>query len=83
MLTLLTKYPNKIFKTFMIEDFFHLPPMSTTMVVHLDMRNGPIVTLRGLGETDSWKNLKSKIAWHCPFNPTFHIIWLDSQALTL
>ncbi len=26
--------------------------------------------LRGMGETDSWKqNQKSKISWHCPFNP--------------
>ncbi len=23
--------------------------------------------LRGLGETDSWKNIKSIISWHCPF----------------
>jgi hypothetical protein len=38
MLTLLPKYPNKIFKTFMIEDFFHFTPMSTTTVVHLDTR---------------------------------------------
>jgi hypothetical protein len=30
------------------------------------IRNGPIGILRGLGETDSWKNLKSKISWHCP-----------------
>jgi hypothetical protein len=24
--------------------------------------------IRGLGETGSQKNLKSKILWHCPFN---------------
>jgi len=34
----------------MIEDFFSLPPASTTPVVHL--RNGPNGILRGL---DSWK----------------------------
>jgi len=54
----------------MIEDFFHLPPVSTTPVVHLDLRisprifeknrNGSIGILRGLGETDSWKKQKSK-----------------------
>ncbi len=54
------------------------PPVSaTTMVVHLELRiflqifkkisNGPNGILRGLGETDSWKNWKSKISWHCPF----------------
>ncbi len=49
----------------MIEDFCHLPPMSTTPVVHLELwisprifekiRNSPNGILRGLGETDSWK----------------------------
>ncbi len=49
----------------MIADFFHLPPVSTTPMVHLELRispqifeeirNGPIGILRGLGETDSWK----------------------------
>ncbi len=29
--------------------------------------NGPNGVLRGLGETDLWKNQKSKISWHCPF----------------
>jgi hypothetical protein len=58
------KCPNKIIKTFMIEDFFHLPPVSTTPVVHLELRisprmfekirNGPNgIILGGLGETDS------------------------------
>jgi hypothetical protein len=28
--------PNKIIKTFMIEDFFHLSPVSTTPVVNLE-----------------------------------------------
>jgi hypothetical protein len=54
----------------MIEDFLHLPPLSTTPVVHLELRisprifeknrNDPNGILRGLGETDSWKNQKSK-----------------------
>ncbi len=61
----------------MIEDFLHLPPLSTTPVVHLELRisprifekirNDPNGILRGLGETDTWKNRKSKISWHCSF----------------
>ncbi len=48
-------------KTFLIEDFFHLPPVSMTLVVHLELRispnflkirNGPNGIIRGLGETD-------------------------------
>jgi hypothetical protein len=30
--------PNKIIKTFMTEDFFHLPLVSTTPMVHLELR---------------------------------------------
>jgi hypothetical protein len=57
--------PNKIIKIFQFEDFCHLPPVSATPVVHLELRisprifekirNGSIGILRGLGETDSWK----------------------------
>ncbi len=49
----------------MIEDFFHLPQVSTTPVVHLELQisprmfkkiwNRPNGILMGLGETDSWK----------------------------
>jgi hypothetical protein len=55
--------PNKIIKTFLLEDFFHLPPVSLTPVVHLEprisprifekIRNGRKGILRCLGETDS------------------------------
>jgi hypothetical protein len=55
----------------MIEDFFHLPPVSTTPVVHLELRisprifekirNGPKGLLRGLGETDSWKRVENLV----------------------
>ncbi len=39
MLTLLSKgVPTKLWKNFLIEDFFHLPPVSTTPVVNLDLR---------------------------------------------
>jgi hypothetical protein len=55
--------PKKIIKTFLLEDFFHLPPVSLTPVVHLEPRispqileknqNGRKSILRCLGETDS------------------------------
>jgi hypothetical protein len=55
--------PNKIVKIFLLEDFFHLPPVSATPVVHLEprispriyekIRNGRNGILRRLGETDS------------------------------
>ncbi len=54
---------NKIIKIFLIEDLFHLPPMSATPVVNLKLRisprllekirNGPNGILWGWGETDS------------------------------
>ena len=54
---------NKIIKTFMIEDFLHLPPVSLTPVANLKLRISPRIfekirndlndILRGLGETDS------------------------------
>jgi hypothetical protein len=57
------KCSNKIIKMFMIEDFFHLPPVSVTPVVNLEprissrllekIRNGPNGILRGWGEIDS------------------------------
>ena len=33
--------PNKIIKIFLIEDFFHLPPVSLISVVHLEPRISP------------------------------------------
>jgi hypothetical protein len=54
---------NKIIKIFQFEDFCHLPPVSATPLVHLELRispqifekirNGPIGILGGFGETDS------------------------------
>ncbi len=62
-LTLLPKGVEKFIKTFLIEDFFQLPMVSTTLMVHLELRisprffeknrKGPSGILRGLGETDS------------------------------
>jgi hypothetical protein len=55
--------PNKIIKTFLIEDIFHLPTVSMTAVVHLELQisskylkkfeTALLGILRGLGETDS------------------------------
>ncbi len=36
-----TKVSKKIMKTFLTEDFFHLPPVSMTPVVHLELRISP------------------------------------------
>jgi hypothetical protein len=76
MLSLLHKGVKKICN-FIIEDFFDLPPVSTTPVVHLKLWkslqifvkswNGPDGILWGGGGPESWKNLKSKTSWHCPF----------------
>ncbi len=53
--------PKETIKNFLIEDFFHLPPVSTTLVVHLELRISlwifkKFITLkwynRCLGETD-------------------------------
>jgi hypothetical protein len=33
--------PKKLIKTFLIEDFFHLPPVQMTTVVHLELRTSP------------------------------------------
>ncbi len=64
--------PNKIIKIFLIVDFFHLPPVSPTPVVNLELRisprifekirNGPNGILWGWGETDSLKT-RSKKSW--------------------
>ncbi len=62
--------PNKIIKIFLIGDFSHLPPVSTTSVVNLEPRisprifeknrNGPNGILWGWGETDWWKKPEAK-----------------------
>jgi hypothetical protein len=75
--------PTKIIKIFLIEDFFHLSPVPMTLVVHLELRisprifekirNGPNVIHMlysgAWGKLIHEKNQKSKILWHCPFNP--------------
>jgi hypothetical protein len=65
-------------KTFPNEDFFHLPLVSTTLVVHLELQislrifekfeTTLMVCLGAWGKLIHEKTLSSKISWHCPFN---------------
>jgi hypothetical protein len=49
MLTLLPKgVQTKIVKTFLIEDFFHLPPASTTLEVHLELQISQQISKKNL-----------------------------------
>jgi hypothetical protein len=40
--------PKEILKIFLLEDFFHLPPVSTTPVVHLELRISKSQKSRGI-----------------------------------
>ena len=63
VISTIQRCPNKINKIFLIEDFSHLPPVSKTPVVNLELRisarllekirKGPNGILWGWGETDS------------------------------
>ncbi len=71
-------------KGFLFQAFFHLPPVSTTQVVHLELRissrifdkirNGPKWYSHGHGGNWFMKNLESKISWHCPFKYSLHAL---------
>jgi hypothetical protein len=62
--------PNEIIKIFLLEGFFHLPPVALTPVANLELRisprifekiqNGPNGIIRGLGETGSRKKPEAK-----------------------
>jgi hypothetical protein len=64
--------PNKIIKIFLIEDFSHLPPVSLTPVVNLELRISPRIfekirngfngILQGWGKLIDEKNQKRKIS---------------------
>ncbi len=64
------RWPNKIIKIFLIEDFFHLPPVSLTPVANLELWISPRIfkkiwkglcgILWGWGETDLWKEPEAK-----------------------
>ncbi len=57
-------------KIFLIKDFFHLPPVSLTLVANLELRISPRIfekirnglngILWGWGKTDSWKEPEAK-----------------------
>ncbi len=69
--------PNKIIKIFLIEDFFHLLPVSTTPVFNLELGISPWIFEKfetvpleysgAGGKLIHEKNQKQKISWHCPF----------------
>ncbi len=72
--------PNKIIKIFLLEDFFHLPPVSLTPVVYLDLRISPRIfekirngrngILRCLVGNWSMKKTRSRKSRDTvPFNP--------------
>jgi hypothetical protein len=62
--------PNKIIKIFVLEGFFHLPPVLLTPVANLELRistrifekirNGSNGIIRGLGETGLRKKPEAK-----------------------
>ncbi len=64
------RWPNKIIKILLIEDFIHLPPVSLTPVANLELRISPRIFEKvrnglngifwGWGETDSWKEPGAK-----------------------
>ncbi len=63
----------------------NLPPLSLIPVaisprIFEKIRNDANFIFRGLGQDDSLKNLKPKIAWHCPFKH-INYEWLVSLVL--
>jgi hypothetical protein len=72
MFTLYPKVSKQNNQTFLIEDFFHLPPVSTTLWCTLSCKDlcefwkkFKTTLIRYSG---AWGKLKLKIMWHCPFN---------------
>ncbi len=78
--------PNKIIKIFLLEGFFHLPPVSLTPVANLELRISPRIfekirnvpngIIGGLGETGSRKKTRSKksrdtVPLNCLFSISF------------
>ncbi len=58
------RWPNKVIKIFLIEDIFHLPPVSLAPVANLAV----LMEYCGAGgKLIHEKNQKQKISWHCPF----------------
>ncbi len=65
--------PNNIIETFMIEDFFHLPPVGhlwcTLSGFSKKFETALMVYSVALRKLIHEKNQKSKILWHWPFKP--------------
>ncbi len=80
VISTIQRCPNKIIKIFLIEDFFHLPPVSLTLVATLsceylrEFSKKFETVLMGYsgagGRLIDEKNQKQKILWHCPFKGT-------------
>ncbi len=78
------RWPNKIIKIFLIEDFFHLPPVSLTPVANLELRISPefsekfetvLMEYSGAGgKLIHEKNQKQKISWHSPSIESLNIV---------
>ncbi len=63
----------------MIEDFLHLPPVSTLSCEYLrefseKFETTLMVNSGAWGKLIHEKNQKSKILWHCPFKCTFYVL---------
>ncbi len=65
-------------KYFLSQNIFHLLPVSLTPVINLYFQISLQIfvqilntVLRGSGENDSWKNLRSKISRQTPFKVVF------------
>ncbi len=80
---LTTQRCSKKITNFLIEDFFDLPQVSTTLTVNLELRISPRIFEKNqnalMGYSGAWrkliyeKKLKSKISWHCFFRlPQVH-----------
>ncbi len=67
---------------FLIEDFFQLPPVSTTPLVHLELRKSREsfrkkyeTSPNGIPVLRGWGELKSKISWHGPFKSVLSTVF--------
>ncbi len=86
VISTIQRCPNKIIIIFLITDFLHLPPVSLTPVVNLELRiyqrifekirNGLMVYSVAWGKLIHEKNQKSKISWHCPFKQSLCLLAL-------
>ncbi len=76
--------PNKIIKIFLLEGFFHRHGWQTLSCEYLyefskKIRNGPNGIIKSMRETDSRKNQKQNISWHCPFKQALKGGWIKKD----